>query len=60
MKRTGSEIAEPVLFCCISKIPGRAEEFKQALALHRNKTFFDTIGMRSANCTEVSKGGQKV
>ena len=45
---------------CILKTPGCAGEFKKSFSVpYEEKTPFDTIRVRSANCTKVSKGGQK-
>jgi hypothetical protein len=42
------------------KTPGCAGEFKKSFSVpYEEKTPFDTIRVRSANCTKVSKGGQK-
>ena len=44
----------------VIKTPGCAGEFKKSFSVpYEEKTPFDTIRVRSANCTKVSKGGQK-
>ena len=48
------------VFGCLMKTPGCAGEFKKSFSVpYEEKTPFDTIRVRSANCTKVSKGGQK-